>query len=193
MGPVLAGRAPQNAWGFARVPATAGHRLKEWDHMIGRLAGLKIAAVCCCFLALAACSKKNTPDLEAGGGQAKAGSVQDFSINVGDRIYFLVDQSTLTPEAQETLRRQAQWLQQYSGVTIQVEGHADERGTREYNISLSARRATATREFLIANGIDPNRISSIAYGKERPVALCDEEQCWSQNRRSVTVITGGTT
>jgi peptidoglycan-associated lipoprotein len=118
--------------------------------------------------------------------------VQDFSVNVGDRIYFLVDQSTLTPEAQETLRRQAQWLQQYSGVTIQVEGHADERGTREYNISLSARRATATREFLIANGVDPNRISSIAYGKERPVALCDEEQCWSQNRRSVTVITGGT-
>jgi len=160
--------------------------------MMRRLAGLKIAAVCCCFLALAACSKKNTPDLEAGTNEAKPGSVQDFSVNVGDRIYFLVDQSTLTPEAQETLRRQAQWLQQYAGVTIQVEGHADERGTREYNISLSARRATATREFLIANGVDPNRISSIAYGKERPVALCDEEQCWSQNRRSVTVITGGT-
>jgi peptidoglycan-associated lipoprotein len=160
--------------------------------MMRRLTGLKIAAVCCCFLALAACSKKNTPDLEAGAGQAKPGSTQDFSINVGDRVYFLVDQSTLTPEGQETLRRQAQWLQKYSGVTIQVEGHADERGTREYNISLSARRATTSREFLIANGIDPNRISSIAYGKERPVALCDEEQCWSQNRRSVTVITGGT-
>jgi peptidoglycan-associated lipoprotein len=161
--------------------------------MISRLAGFKIAAFLCCFLALAACSKKNTPDLDAGGGagQVKPGSEQDFSVNVGDRIYFLVDQTTLTGEAEETLRRQAQWLNQYSNVTIQVEGHADERGTREYNISLSARRATATREFLIANGVAANRISSIAYGKERPVALCDAEQCWSQNRRAVTVITGG--
>ena len=159
--------------------------------MMIRLAGLKIAALCCCFLALAACSKKNTPDLEAGAGQAAPGSQQDFAVNVGDRVYFLEDQSALTPEAQETLRKQAAWLTQYSNVTIQVEGHADERGTREYNISLSARRATATREFLIANGIAANRISSIAYGKERPVALCDAEQCWSQNRRAVTVITGG--
>jgi peptidoglycan-associated lipoprotein len=76
-------------------------------------------------------------------------------------------------------------------VTVQVEGHADERGTREYNIALSARRATATRNFLIAQGVEAKRISSIAYGKERPVALCDAEQCWSQNRRAVTVITGG--
>ena len=158
-----------------------------------RIGGLKIAAVMCCFLALAACSKKNTPDLEAGGGagQVSPGSQQDFSVNVGDRIYFLVDQTTLTPEATETLRRQAEWLKKYPNVMIQVEGHADERGTREYNISLSARRATATREFLIANGVAANRISSIAYGKERPVALCDAEQCWSQNRRAVTVITGG--
>jgi peptidoglycan-associated lipoprotein len=160
--------------------------------MMRSLAGFKLAALFSCFLALAACSKKSTPDLEAGASsQARPGSEQDFAINVGDRIYFLVDQSTLTPEAQETLRRQAQWLGQYTNVTIQVEGHADERGTREYNISLSARRATATREFLIAQGVDPNRISSIAYGKERPVALCDAEQCWSQNRRTVTVITGG--
>ncbi len=154
----------------------------------------KIAAVTCCFLALAACSKKNTPDLEegTGGGMSAApGTVGDFNQNVGDRVYFIVDQSSLTPEAQETLRRQAQWLQQYQGVTIQVEGHADERGTREYNIALSARRATAAREFLIANGVTGNRISSIAYGKERPVAVCDAEQCYAQNRRAVTVITGG--
>jgi peptidoglycan-associated lipoprotein len=159
----------------------------------------KIAAAFCCILALGACSKKATPDLDAAaaglsggpGGTAIPGSAEDFATNVGDRVYFLVDQATLTPEAQETLRRQAAWLKQYPDVSIQVEGHADERGTREYNISLSARRATAAREFLIAEGVEANRISSIAYGKERPVALCDAEQCWSQNRRAVTVITGG--
>ncbi len=160
--------------------------------MLRRLADLKIALICCCFLALAACSKKNQPNLEGdGAGTAVPGSEKDFAINVGDRIYFIVDTSTLTPEAQETLRRQAAWLRQYPNVTVQVEGHADERGTREYNIALSARRATATREFLIAQGVQGNRISSIAYGKERPVALCDAEQCYSQNRRAVTVITGG--
>jgi peptidoglycan-associated lipoprotein len=159
--------------------------------MLRRLAEFRIALICCCFLALAACSKKNQPNLEDGAGSAVPGSEKDFAINVGDRIYFIVDTSTLTPEAQETLRRQAAWLRQYPNVTIQVEGHSDERGTREYNISLSARRATATREFLIAQGVAGNRISSIAYGKERPVALCDAEQCYSQNRRAVTVITGG--
>jgi peptidoglycan-associated lipoprotein len=160
--------------------------------MLRRLAEFRIALICCCFLALAACSKKNQPNLEGdGAGSAVPGSEKDFAINVGDRIYFIVDTSTLTPEAQETLRRQAAWLRQYPNVTIQVEGHSDERGTREYNISLSARRATATREFLIAQGVPGNRIASIAYGKERPVALCDAEQCYSQNRRAVTVITGG--
>ena len=161
--------------------------------MMRHLAGFRIVGLLCCFLALAACSKKNTPDLEAGGGagDVKPGSAQDFAVNVGDRIYFLVDQTTLTPEGEEILRRQAEWLNRYSNIAIQVEGHADERGTREYNISLSARRATATREFLIANGVGAKRVASIAYGKERPVALCDAEQCWSQNRRAVTVITGG--
>jgi peptidoglycan-associated lipoprotein len=154
----------------------------------------KYAAITCCFLALAACSKKNTPDLEegTGGGAAAPGSKAEFETVVGDRIYFIVDQSNLTPEAQETLRRQAEWLQKYQAVTVQVEGHADERGTREYNIALSARRATATREFLISNGVAGNRIASIAYGKERPAAVCDAEQCYSQNRRAVTVVTGGT-
>jgi peptidoglycan-associated lipoprotein len=141
-------------------------------------------------LVVAGCSSKNRPDL-AVEQTAVPGSERDFIVNVGDRIYFLVDQSHLTPEAQETLRRQAAWLKQYPSVTIQVEGHADERGTREYNIALSARRATATREFLIAQGVEPGRLSTIAYGKERPVALCDAESCWSQNRRAVTVITGG--
>ena len=153
----------------------------------------RIAAAFCCVLALAACSKKSTPDLEAtsGIGNAAPGSEQDFAINAGDRIYFAEDQSALGPEAEETLRKQAAWLKQYSDVEVQIEGHADERGTREYNISLSARRAAATKDFLISQGVESSRISTIAYGKERPAELCDSEQCWSQNRRAVTVITGG--
>ena len=164
--------------------------------ILRNLSGLKIAVALCCVLALTACSKKNTPNLEAanaglGVGASAPGSEQDFAANVGDRVYFVVDQADLTPEAEEILSKQAAWLQQYPGVSIQMEGHSDERGTREYNIALSARRATAAREFLIAQGIEASRISSIAYGKERPAALCDAEQCWTQNRRAVTVITGG--
>jgi peptidoglycan-associated lipoprotein len=167
-------------------------------------AGFKFAAICCCFMALAACSKKDQPTIdplgpnggaggvgEGGDGIASPGSKKEFQTVVGDRIYFLNDQTSLSQEGQDTLVKQAEWLKQYTKVTIQVEGHADERGTREYNISLSARRATAARGFLISQGVAANRISSIAYGKERPVALCDAEQCWSQNRRAVTVITGG--
>lgn len=164
--------------------------------MMTRVAGFKMAAICCCFLALAACSKKNQPDLDAGlngsGLSSQApGSKGQFEKEIGDRVYFLNDQTDLTAEATDILTKQAAWLQQYKSVSIQVEGHADERGTREYNISLSARRATTVRGFLIARGVVGSRISSIAYGKERPVALCDAEQCWSQNRRAVTVITGG--
>lgn len=164
--------------------------------ILRNLSGFKIAAALCCVLALAACSKKNTPNLEAanaglGAGASSPGSEADFATNVGDRIYFVVDQADLTPESEEILSKQAAWLQQYPGVSIQMEGHSDERGTREYNIALSARRATAARAFLIAQGVEAKRISSIAYGKERPAALCDAEQCWTQNRRAVTVITGG--
>lgn len=160
---------------------------------MNRRAGFRAMAGLASLLALSACSRKST-NLEAGTGPGAAavpGSEQDFTVNVGDRVFFLEDQSRLTPEAQETLRRQAQWLQKYPAVTVQVEGHADERGTREYNIALSARRATVTREYLLAQGVAASRVASIAYGKERPVALCDAEQCWSQNRRAVTVITGG--
>ena len=160
--------------------------------MMSNKVGFRFAAAFCCLLAVAGCSKKSTPDLEAGIGQSGTpGSEKDFAVNVGDRVYFIVDQSTLTPEGEETLRKQATWLAKYPSVMVQIEGHSDERGTREYNISLSARRATTTREFLVAQGVEAARISSIAYGKERPAALCDAEQCWTQNRRSVTVITGG--
>lgn len=154
--------------------------------------GFKIVAVVLAMIGLAACSSKDKPDVAAVDVEsAVPGSQRDFTINVGDRVLFLVDQSTLTPQAQEILRRQATWLRQYAQVTIQVEGHADERGTREYNIALSARRAEASKNFLIAQGVAPGRISTIAFGKERPIALCSEESCFSQNRRSVTVITSG--
>jgi peptidoglycan-associated lipoprotein len=170
--------------------------------MIDRSAGFKTVALLGVFLAMAACTKKNTPDLEAGiggpgagdgggAGIAAPGSKAEFDTTIGNKVYFLVDQSSLTPEGRDTLSRQAEWLKQYRNVTIQVEGHADERGTREYNISLSARRATTSRNFLISQGVPGSRIASIAYGKEKPAALCDAEECWSQNRRSVTVITGG--
>jgi peptidoglycan-associated lipoprotein len=169
--------------------------------MNSQTTAMKLVLALFCALALGACSKKNTANLNAGlgtggsglsGSEAQVpGSAADFSTNVGDRVYFANDQSSLTEEARDTLAKQAAWLQQYPEVAIQIEGHADERGTREYNISLSARRATATRNFLISQGISAERISSIAYGKERPAAFCDAEECWSQNRRAVTVITSG--
>ena len=158
-------------------------------------------AVACMALALGACSGNDKPNLGganglAGGvsgqqGRVIPGSVQDFTVNVGDTVHFQVDQWSLTPEAQDILRRQAAWLNRYPSVTVRIEGHADERGTREYNLALSARRAEAVKRFLISQGVAANRISTIAYGKERPIALCDEERCWAQNRRAVTVITGG--
>jgi peptidoglycan-associated lipoprotein len=171
--------------------AVSGRPFEEWDYMLRVIAGLKIAAVCAGLVLVAGCSSSNRPDVAPQEQAAVPGSEKDFLVNVGDRVYFIVDQSTLTPQAQETLRRQAAWLAQYPNVTVQIEGHADEQGTREYNIALSARRATATRNYLASLGVNPTRMSTIAYGKERPVAVCSDESCYSQNRRAVTVITGG--
>jgi peptidoglycan-associated lipoprotein len=159
--------------------------------MLRVFAGLKIAAVCAGLVFVTGCSSSNRPDVAPQEQSAIPGSEKDFLVNVGDRVYFIVDQSTLTPEGQEVLRRQAAWLAQYPNVTVQIEGHADEQGTREYNIALSARRATTTRNYLASLGVNPTRMSTIAYGKERPVAVCSDESCWSQNRRAVTVITAG--
>jgi peptidoglycan-associated lipoprotein len=159
--------------------------------MLGKMWGIRLAVICSVFLIIAGCSKKNTPVLDADAGSATPGSVAEFQTVVGDRIYFIVDRSDLTPEAKDTLMKQAEWLKRYGNVTVQIEGHADERGTREYNIALSARRATVTREYLVAQSVEPGRITTIAFGKERPVALCDAESCWSQNRRAVTVVTAG--
>jgi peptidoglycan-associated lipoprotein len=141
-------------------------------------------------LALSACAsnKDNEPMASATGAVAAPGSTQDFSINVGDRVFFETDSSELTSAARATLDKQAQWLTQYGGYKFTVEGHADERGTREYNIALGARRAQAVRDYLVARGIAASRVRTVSFGKERPVATCDNISCWSQNRRAVTVL-----
>jgi peptidoglycan-associated lipoprotein len=138
-------------------------------------------------LALSACANKAADSL-ASAGVAAPGSQQDFVVNVGDRVFFESDSSELTMQSRATLDKQAQWLQQYANYTFTVEGHADERGTREYNIALGARRAQAVRDYLASRGIQPGRMRTVSYGKERPVAVCNDISCWSQNRRSVTVL-----
>lgn len=148
-------------------------------------------------LALAGCAKgnKNMPNSAGdlglnGGAGGPPGSQQDFTVNVGDRIFFDTDSTSIRADAQQTLDRQAQWLQRYPNYAITVEGHADERGTREYNLALGARRASATRDYLASRGVPANRMRTISYGKEKPVAVCDDISCWSQNRRAVTVLGG---
>ena len=154
------------------------------------LRGLKLAAVVAAALSMGACANKNPMDGRGGGmaGAATPGSQQDFVVNVGDRVFFESDQTSLSPQAITTLEKQARWLQTYSRYSFTVEGHADERGTREYNIALGARRAQTVRSFLASRGIDPGRMRTISYGKERPVAVCNDISCWSQNRRAVTVL-----
>jgi len=139
---------------------------------------------------------KNAPAANfglAGGGAGNfpPGSKQEFNGRIGDTVRFEVDSSELTAEGRSILNAQAIWLRQYASYPITVEGHADERGTREYNIALGGRRAETTKNFLIAQGINAGRIRTISYGKERPVAVCDDITCWSQNRRTVTVLDGG--
>lgn len=156
------------------------------------LRSFRFAAVFAAGLALAACAKdQDANGLGAGAGAATPGSQQDFTVNVGDRVFFQEDQSTLTSEAQATLDKQAMWLRQYGQYSFTVEGHADERGTREYNLALGARRAATVRDFLVSRGIPQSRMKTISYGKERPVAVCDSDTCWNQNRRAVTVLAGG--
>jgi len=120
-----------------------------------------------------------------------AGSQEDLVANVGDRAFFGFDKYNLAPEARATLAKQAAWLKRYSSITVRVEGHADERGTREYNLALGERRANSIKDYLVTLGISASRITTISYGKERPVALGSNEQAWGQNRRGVTTVTGG--
>jgi peptidoglycan-associated lipoprotein len=153
------------------------------------LHGAKFAAVFAAALAISACANNPEQNAQANAaGMATPGSQQDFVVNVGDRVFFETDQTDLTGQARSTLDKQAQWLQQYGNYTFTIEGHADERGTREYNIALGARRAQNVRDYLASRGINPGRMRTVSYGKERPVAVCNDISCWSQNRRAVTVL-----
>jgi len=155
--------------------------------------GLALAAV----LALGACQNGGIFGGGSSAGQTpNSGNIEEsslayFNTTIGDTVLFAVNEATLSPAAKAILDAQVAWLNQYPDRTVTVEGHADEQGTREYNLALGARRAAAVQNYMVAAGLLPSRISIISYGKERPLAVCSTEACWSKNRRSVTVVAGG--
>jgi peptidoglycan-associated lipoprotein len=142
---------------------------------------------------LAACANKTT-DASAGSGATAAtsgpapGSQEDLVANVGDRVFFDYDQSSLKADSRSTLDRQAAWLAKYQQVNVQVAGNCDDRGTEEYNLALGQRRANSSRDYLVARGVAGARINTISYGKDRPTAMGDNEQSWAQNRNSITSV-----
>jgi peptidoglycan-associated lipoprotein len=140
------------------------------------------------FLLLVGCENSNKLKGSLGESQITQSDIEYFQSLVGDTILFTVDQSGLRPDAINILNAQVEWLKEKRFLPITIEGHADEQGTREYNLALGARRATAVREFLLAKGIEQDRISIVTYGKERPLRVCSNEECWSKNRRAVTVV-----
>lgn len=171
---------------------------------------IAVAVALTAAMALAGCAKNPADDLADGlgggaggvggrngrggierGGVGAPGSKQEFASSIGDRVFFDSDSTELSSEAQATLDKQAAWLNQYPRYSFSLEGHADERGTREYNFALGARRAEAAKNYLISHGVAASRIRTSSFGKERPVATCDDISCWSQNRRAVTVLSGG--
>jgi peptidoglycan-associated lipoprotein len=156
---------------------------------------LRLITVAGALLMLAACS--SAPPEPAGGpggpGGASSsrfgpGSQQDLATTAGDRVFFAYDRSDISPEAQQILQRQSEWLKRYPNVTVTIEGHTDERGTREYNLALGERRAQAVKNVLVALGIPTSRLSTISYGKERPEIPHSDEQSYAQNRRGVTTV-----
>lgn len=161
---------------------------------------MKLVVLLAGMLAVTACAKKPVSDVNASGvnraglnpnaAGAVPGSPRHFALSAGDRIFFETDSSELTPAAQATLAKQARWLNRFSHYQIKIEGHADERGTRAYNFALGARRANVTKNYLIARGVSGSRIRTTSFGKERPVAVCDNISCWSQNRRAQTIPGG---
>ena len=138
-------------------------------------------------LFLASCAATNTN--QGGDASINSGTQEDLIVNVGDRVFFEFDSSELTVDAQSTLDAQAAWLMQYSDTNITIEGHADERGTREYNLALGDKRAFAVYTYLAQAGVDTNRMEYISWGKERPEVVGSDETAYSQNRRSVTIVT----
>ena len=177
---------------------------------------MRITLVACAVAALALAACESSPEVNssgagAGGANAPvtsqsggagissqrvagpvAGSAEDFVVNVGDRVLFGFDRFDLSPEARTTIENQVTWLKRYPGIRITVEGHTDERGTREYNLALGERRANSVRDYMIALGIEANRVLTISYGKERPVDPGSDEAAWAANRRAVTVVDGAT-
>jgi peptidoglycan-associated lipoprotein len=158
----------------------------------------KFLCLMAALVLVAACDTTGTNEGAAGAGgaggagkmgAARPGTQEDLVVNVGDRVFFGFDKSDLTPEARATLDRQAAWLKKYASIKVTVEGHADERGTREYNLALGERRASAAKNYLVAAGITADRIKTVSYGKERPAVLGSNETAWAQNRRAVTVVT----
>src|SRR5713101_1910939 len=158
---------------------------------------LRFIAVAGALLMLAACG--STPEPAGGpggpigpggisGSRFGPGSQQDLAATAGDRVFFDYDRADISPEAQQILQRQSQWLKRYPNVTVTIEGHADERGTREYNLALGERRAQAVKNVLVAMGIPAGRISTISYGKERPAVVGSSEEAYAQNRRAVTTV-----
>jgi peptidoglycan-associated lipoprotein len=157
---------------------------------------LRLLSLAACLLVVAGCSTKpqtaaNTSSASSSAATTSSivpGSQEDLVRNVGDRVFFGYDRSDVTGEARATLDAQAAWLKRYPNVSLTVEGHADERGTREYNLALGERRATAARNYLVAQGIDASRLRTVSYGKERPAVLGSNEAAWAQNRRAVSVV-----
>ena len=153
--------------------------------------------VCFSLFVIGGCSSKNGLGTLGGNastsdfGDISESSLEYFTETVGDTILFEVNESTLKPQTITNLQAQARWLEQNSSIPVTIEGHADEQGTREYNLALGARRATSVRNFLVSQGIPEARLSIVTYGKERPIEICSMEKCWSKNRRSVTVVSGG--
>ena len=161
---------------------------------------LKLASAAAALLLVVGCSSKKEastvppPSGPSGGGTTSSiipGSAEDFRVNVGDTVHFDFNKYDILENDKTTLQRQATWLGKYPAVRVTVEGHCDERGTREYNIALGARRANAVKEYLVSLGVSSARVDTISYGKERPICSESSEDCWAQNRRGVTTITGG--
>ncbi|HEV2335491.1 MAG TPA: peptidoglycan-associated lipoprotein Pal [Stellaceae bacterium] len=159
---------------------------------------LRLIAVAGAFLMLAACSSAPPPPAEGPGGppgpggvsssQFGPGSQQDLAATAGDRVFFAYNRSDITADAQQILQRQAEWLRRYGNVTVTIEGHCDERGTREYNLALGERRANAAKNVLVAAGIPASRISTISYGKERPIVPGSTEEAYAKNRVAITTV-----
>ena len=148
---------------------------------------IKALTALAAMLVIAACSSDNQAAAPATT-TVTPGSVADFRQNVGDLVFFDTDMSTIREDGRQTLNRQAEWLKKYGNYQITIEGHCDERGTREYNIALGERRATSVRQYLIAQGVPAARLKTISYGKERPEVVGSDEGSWARNRRGVTTL-----